>query len=210
MTVPRCTWISCGSPVLFQKGRRHTLQCDVSSDAPETAGRVLVPLLRDPMASEALGRMFPAGHADPQASFRHKMPVQAAAATTTGLWLLNSETILNPSAPVGGTDHGYEHYVRPEMVCGPLLDTGSLELPTCHQCSESGHRDPLLWLLLKHSRSCLTSHGRSSHLLPIFLGASCGPRPSFSRCLRKNSWLSSHRVHPAVTGKPTRTCKAQS
>lgn len=61
MTIPIFVWISCGSPVLFQKGRKCTLQCDQSSDAPETLGHILVSLLQASVASEALGKMFPVG-----------------------------------------------------------------------------------------------------------------------------------------------------
>lgn len=40
-------WISRGSPVLFQRGRKCTLQCDKSSDAPGALGHILVPLLQE-------------------------------------------------------------------------------------------------------------------------------------------------------------------
>lgn len=55
----------------------------------------------------------------------------------------------------------------------------SSELPTCHACSESEHRDTLVWLLGMSSWSSLISHGRGScHLLPGFLEASCAPPPA--------------------------------
>lgn len=86
-----------------------------------------------------------------------QMPVQAA---TTGLWLLNLETIRNPSAPEGVQTMDTNIMSGLKWSVDRCLTQGVRELPTCHQCSESGHRDTLLWLLLKHSWSCLTSHGQ--------------------------------------------------
>jgi hypothetical protein len=51
-------WISHGSPVLLQRGRKCTLQCDKSSDAPRLLEHILVPLLQEPVAYFQLGMLI--------------------------------------------------------------------------------------------------------------------------------------------------------
>lgn len=129
------------------EGKKCTLQCDDSSDAPETLGHILVPPLQEPVALEALGRLFPARHADSPSD------TDACVTLLPRRLIQDSKTILNPSGSLEG--HGpqvCEHCARLEMVCGLLLQTQkSLELPACHTCSESEHRDTLVCLLGKHS-----------------------------------------------------------
>lgn len=54
------------------------------------------------------------------------------------------------------------------MVCGLLLQTHeSSELPACHACSESEHSNALLWLLGKHSWSCVIRREQGFMLLAV-------------------------------------------
>lgn len=100
------------------------------------------------------------------------MPVQAAA-TTTGLLLLNSETVLNPSAPERGQTMGMN--IVPGLTWS--MDTG-IPWNCLHVTSALSQNTGMLCcgFCCSIRGPLLPATGSGScHLLPSFLRASCGP-----------------------------------